>query len=137
MQLQKDLIFSGLKKSAPAVMTYIATLYYAEIIYLMVFLNFLYGKAVSVTVGMILSFLLVCHVVGLFIKKDLNRKIQLFIMDLHIAYSSAYIFNRCFSGNVITFIDGTVIAFRLMLLFAEIAMILFLTENEVKKRYSG
>lgn len=126
-----------IKEKISTFIPYLATLYYLEIIFLMVFLNFLYGKTVSVSVAILLSSLLTLHVIRLFLRSDLNRKIQLYLMDLHIAYSIAYIFNKCFSGGDITYIDGTVIFFRVILSSFEIAAVLILTDSNIKKGFSN
>jgi hypothetical protein len=115
---------------------YLATFYYIEIIYLMIFLNFLYGKVYAVTAGLLLTFFLTFHVFRLFNKKDINRKIQLYFMDIHFAYSLAYFFNRMFSGNDFTTVDTVVTVFRLITAFIEIAAVLILTDRIIKNQYS-
>ena len=115
---------------------YLATFYYIEIIYLMIFLNFLYGKIYAVTAGILLSLFLTFHVIRLFNKKNINRKIQLYFMDIHFAYSLAYFFNRMFSGNDFTTVDTVVTVFRLITAFIEIAAVIILTDRVIKSEYS-
>jgi hypothetical protein len=125
-----------IKEIVNSFIPYLATFYYIEIIYLMIFLNFLYGKVYAVTAGLLLTFFLTFHVFRLFNKKDINRKIQLYFMDIHFAYSLAYFFNRMFSGNDFTTVDTVVTVFRLITAFAEIAAVIILTDRIIKNQYS-
>jgi hypothetical protein len=125
-----------IKEIVNSFIPYLATFYYIEIIYLMIFLNFLYGKVYAVTAGLLLTFFLTFHVFRLFNKKDINRKIQLYFMDIHFAYSLAYFFNRVFSGNDFTTVDTVVTVFRLITAFAEIAAVIILTDRIIKNQYS-
>jgi len=126
-----------IKEKMNSFVPYLATFYYIEIIYLMIFMNFLYGKIYAVTAGILLSLFLTFHVIRLFNKKDINRKIQLYFMDIHFAYSLAYFFNRVFSGNDFTTVDTVVTLFRLITAFIEIAAVLILTDKIIKSEYSN
>jgi len=126
-----------IKEKVNAFVPYLATFYYIEIIYLMIFLNFLYGKVYAVTTGIILSFFLTFHIFRLFNKKDINRKIQLYFMDIHFAYSLAYVYNRIFSGNDFTTVDTVVTIFRIITAFIEITAVLILTDRIIKSEYNG
>jgi len=125
-----------IKEKVNSFVPYLATFYYLEIIYLMIFLNILYGKISAVTSGMILTFLLTFHIFRLFNKIDVNRKIQLYIMDFHFAYSLAYSFNRFFSENDLTIFDYTLIILRLLTAFIELAAVLILTDRIIKSEYT-
>ena len=125
-----------LKEKVNRFIPYLATYYYLEIIYLMIFLNILYGKFFAVTSGLLLTFFLTFHIFRLFNKKDINRKIQLYFMDFHIAYSLAFFFNRFFSGNDFTAFDLTVTVLRLITGFMELAAVLILTDRIIKNGYS-
>ncbi len=126
----------NIKEIVNSFVPYLATFYYIEIIYLMIFMNFLYGKVYAVAAGLFLTFFLTFHVFRLFNKKDINRKIQLYFMDIHFAYSLAYFFNRMFSGNDFTTVDTVVTVFRLITAFIEIAAVLILTDRIIKNQYS-
>lgn len=130
------LIKFDFKEKVNSFVPYLATFYYAEIIYLMIFLNFLYGKFFAVIIGIILTFLLTFHVICLFKKSDINRKIQLYLMDIHFAYSLAYFFNRIFFGSNLTSVDAAVIFFRLLTAFLEITAVLILTDRIIRNGYS-
>ena len=125
-----------IKEKVNSFVPYLATFYYIEIIYLMIFLNFLYGKVYAVTAGLLLTFFLTFHVLRLFNKKDINRKMQLYFMDIHFAFSLAYFFNRMFSGNDFTTVDTVVTLFRLITAFIEIAAVLILTDRIIKSEYT-
>jgi len=125
-----------IKEKVNSFIPYLATFYYVEIIYLMIFINLLYGKIFAITAGLLLSLLLTFHVIRLFYKKDINRKIQLYFMDIHFAYSLAYVFNRFFSSSDLTAIDSAVIAFRLFTAVIEISAVLIITDRIIRKEYT-
>ena len=127
----------NIKEKVNSFVPYLATFYYIEIIYLMIFLNFIYGKIIAVTAGLLLSFFLTVHVLRLFNKKDINRKIQLYFMDIHFACSAAYFFNRVFSSSDLTSADFTVISFRLIIALIEITAVLILTDRIIKSEYTN
>lgn len=114
---------------------YIATLYYLEIMYLMFIVNFIAGKIIAVGTGFALAILLSFHVVALFNRKNLNRKIQLFLMDLHFAYSAAFIVSRVVTGFTLSGGDIAVTVFRGITALIEIPMIIFLTDDLIIRRY--
>jgi len=126
-----------IKEKVNSFVPYLATFYYIEIIYLMIFLNFLYGKIFAVSIGLLLTFCLTFHVIRLFNKKDINRKIQLYCMDIHFAYSLAYFFNRVFSESEIGAVDYFVMAFRMIAACIEITAVLILTDRIIKSEYTG
>lgn len=130
------LLKESYKKIADSAVPYIATLYYAEILYIMFFINFLYGKLLSVTAGISLSVLLTLHVIRLFYKKNFNRKLQLYLMDFHCAYSSAYFINGLFSGYILSFTDCAFIYFRVFAALIEFILIIVLTDTNIKKGYT-
>jgi hypothetical protein len=129
------MILSGLNEKKFSIVPYFATIYYAEIIYLMLVINFFYGKVISIITCMLLAFLLTVHVIRLFNKKNFNRLLQLYIMDVHAAYSLAFFFNKIYSGYNLAAGDYVVIFFRLAAAAAEIIMILVLTDKLIKNEY--
>jgi len=118
-------------KKSLSFLPYLATFYYVEILYLMIFLNFIYGKTFSVTIGMLLTVLLSIHIFSLFNKKSINRKIQLYLMDFHFAFSVAYFFNRIFTDSDFTSIDSIITLFRLLTALIEIITIFAITDNKI------
>jgi len=117
-------------KNSHSFLPYIATFYYVEIIYLMIFLNFIYGKTFAVSICIFLTILLTFHIFSLFNKKRINRKIQLYLMDFHFAFSVAYFFNRIFTESDLTSIDSIVMLFRLVTALMEIIIIFALTDRD-------
>lgn len=126
---------TDLKNRVNRFVPYLATFYYVEIIYLMIFLNFIYGKVIAVSAGLLLTFFLTFHVLRLFYKKDINRKIQLYFMDIHIAYSAAYFVNMIvLSGDYLQ--AGSFLAFfRIITACIETVSVIILTDTVIRREY--
>jgi hypothetical protein len=118
-------------KKSQSFLPYLATFYYVEILYLMIFLNFIYGKTFAITICLFLTVLLTFHILSLFKKKSISRKVQLYLMDLHFAFSVAYFFNRIFTESDFTGIDSIVTVFRLVTALIEIITIFFFFFNKI------
>ena len=114
---------------------YVATLYYIEIIYMMFVLNFMFGKAVAVISGILLAVLLSVQVVALFNRIDSGRKVQLFLMDLHFAYSVAFIISRIITDFNLSGGDIAVTVYRCITAFIELPLIIILTDEFIIRRY--
>ncbi|MFH0977618.1 MAG: hypothetical protein V1874_17705 [Spirochaetota bacterium] len=84
-------ILNIIKKRPFVFVSYFNVLYFFEIINLMFLLLMIYGKVISVLSGIILSVLLSFHIINLYYKKEINRKMQLFMMDVHLAYSLPFL----------------------------------------------
>ena len=112
-----------------SLLPYIATFYYVEIIYLMIFLNFIYGKTLAVSIGIFLTALLTFHIFSLFNKKSFSRKVQLYLMDFHFAFSVAYFFNRLFTDSDLTGIDLFITISRLIVALIEIITIFAISDS--------
>ena len=108
---------------------YMATLYYLEIISLMFGLLFLYGKAVSIIAGVVLSLLLAYHIIQLYLKNSLHRKIQLFIIDIHAPFAIGYLFYNIAQGVGVDMPAVFIICARAFLLACEILLFWYLTEK--------
>lgn len=124
-----------LRDRAGRIIPYIATLYYVEIIYMMFILNFLFGKVIAVASGVTLAVLLSFQVIALFSRRNLSRKIQLFLMDLHFAYSVAFIFSRLVTDFTLSGGDIAVTVYRGVAAFIELPMIIVLTDEFIISRY--
>jgi len=118
-------------KRTTSFLPYLATFYYVEILFLMIFLNFIYGKTLSITIGILLTVLLTIHIFSLFNKKAISRKVQLYLMDFHFAFSVAYFFNRIFTQSDLTSIDSIITFFRLLTALIEIITIFAITDNKI------
>ena len=126
-----------LKEYIPLVAPYIVTLYYFEIIFIMPVMYFIVGKAGAVLTGLTLAILLTLQVLALYFKKEINRRIQLIITDIHFAYVLASLVNfgmHDFDGHTI---DIAMYGIRFITILADIPLIWFLTDEEVKLNYSA
>lgn len=109
---------------------YMATLYYLEIISLMFGLLFLYGKVASITAGVVLSLLLAYHIIQLYLKNSLHRKIQLFIIDIHAPFAIGYLFYNIAQGVEVDLLALFIILVRTFLLACEIPLLFYLTGKD-------
>ena len=96
---------SSLEENVPLLVPYFATLYFVEILYFMFILLLVYGKAVSAVSGVIFSLFLTWHIIGLYLHKNIFRKVHLFVMDIHIAFSAGYLINRLAGDMPLSFAD--------------------------------
>jgi len=128
-------IRAGITKRIHQLTAYVATLYYFEIIFLMFGLLFLYGPAVSITTGALLSLLLAYHIIQVYFRKNIHRVIQLCIIDLHAAFAAGYLF-YCVAGGAGSD-PGTplVIAVRSLLLACEVPLLYFLSGSEAAESF--
>lgn len=117
------------RSRANSALPYIATLFYVEIILLFIFLNFLYGKTAAVAAGLLLTVLLTLHVIMLFNDYPMNRKVQLLLMDVHFAWSVAFVVIRIFPGIPLSVIDIAAVLFRTAAASVELPVILLVTAD--------
>jgi len=114
---------------------YAAVFYFLEIIFLMFGLLFLYGKAVSLSAGAVLSPLLAYHVIQLYYRKRIHRTIQLWAIDFHAAFAAGYLF-YCAAGGPGSD-PGTpfMIAARALILACELPLLYFLSGSEAAETF--
>ena len=110
---------------------YVSTLYFFEILYLMIALLFLYGKTWSIITGTILSLLLAYHIIQIYFKKSLHRKLQLYLMDLHAAFVIGYLFASAASGIDAGGLTIIMHIIRSLTLVLELPLIVVLTGKDV------
>ncbi|HSV97686.1 MAG TPA: hypothetical protein VLM75_12255 [Spirochaetota bacterium] len=121
---------------AAALLACAGVLYFMEIIYFMIAIAFLYGRAPAVGIGFLLSGLLSVQVIGLSMKKEPTRKVHLFLMEIHAAYSIPFLIGA-FSGAVpVTGYDQAFIALRWVLVLIEICGVYLLTDERVRASFS-
>ncbi len=118
------------------VAAYQMTLYFFEILYLMIALLFMYGKAVSIAVGAALSLLLAVHIVQMYFKKNRNRLIQLFIIDLHAAFAIGYLFGTAARGADADPAAALILATRTLTLAMELPLAFFLSGSATRELFS-
>jgi hypothetical protein len=114
---------------------YVMTLYYFEIIYLMFKILFLYGKAAAVLTGSALSLALAYHIIRIFFKSGLHRKIQLYIIDLHAAYVIGFLFASSAAGADWGTTGSAITVIRSLTLLLELPLIYFLTKDTVSAEF--
>ena len=108
---------------------YFDVLYFFEIINLMFLLLILYGKFVSVFSGIILTILLSIQIIRIYFGNSLNRKIQIYLMDIHLAYSIPFFLSLIVSGFNSGWLDFIFILLRFVIFCAEIFLIHVLTDE--------
>ena len=123
-----------IKKRVFVYASYFNILFFFEIINLMFLLLIIYGKIISITAGGILSVLLSLQIINLYFRKETSRKIQLFLMDIHAAYSIAFIINFIFSNNEPVAMDYFFVLLRFLIACFDIIFILALSDYG-KKTY--
>ncbi len=125
-----------LKENIHYLVSYFSTLYYVEIVILMVSVLFVYGKILSVAVGLLMAVLLTVQIINVFYKKDRSRKIQLFLMDLHLAYGLAFFINLPFTGYQLNSSNALILTVRSVLVIGELFLIYLLTDKAAAGEFS-
>jgi hypothetical protein len=109
---------------------YFNVLYFFEIIYFIVILSVLYGNKISIAVGILLGILLTVQIIMIFFKRRNARRAQLFIMELHIAYSFPLFIGMIIGGRLYL-LDLALTLFRLFLCVVEGLLIFALTSRKL------
>jgi hypothetical protein len=106
-------------------------LYFLEIIYAMIALNFLAGKPVAVVAGSLCGLLLSVHIILIYQRNPVSRTIQLFMMDIHLAYAVPYFIGGILFGLGLRPLDYIFIAARACLAVFEALAFYLLTDGEL------
>jgi len=114
---------------------YGVTLLYIEIAIIMFVTALVAGKLFAVIFGFILTGFLTWNILGIHQKKEVNRLVQLYIMDIHVALSVVYFLNFLFTSIKLVEMDFYIIISRGLLLAFEIPAIYFLTRDDVKGKF--
>lgn len=109
---------------------YIVTLYYLEIVFLMFGLLFLYGRTAAIAVGVILTLLLTYHIIQLYFRKSLHRKLQLWLIDVHAAFAAGYLFYSAVQGIDSSPAALLILVTRSVLLACEFPLLFCLSGDE-------
>jgi hypothetical protein len=128
-------IYVYLKQKIHLYTAYVMTLYFFEILYLMFGLLFLCGKTVSIFAGVFLSLLLAFHIIQIFFRKSVHRKIQLFITDVHAAFVIGYLFTSAVMGIDAGGMAILIHVIRTLTLLLELPLIFFLTREDVAEKF--
>jgi hypothetical protein len=126
----------GFIGKAPRLLPYYSTVYYVEVLYFMFMMLIIYGRTAAVISGLVCSGLLTFHVIGLFFLKNRNRKIQIILMDIHIAFTAGFLVNRIMGDFPLSGIDEFMIIFRGITSVMAIPLILIFTDDKTIKEYS-
>ncbi|MCU0821291.1 MAG: hypothetical protein MUC95_02315 [Spirochaetes bacterium] len=117
------------------IISYFNILYFFEIINIILLLLVTYGKTFSITVGFVLTVLLSIHIIRFYFNKGSSRKIQLYMMDLHIAYSLPFLIFIMITGINSSLPDYLFISIRLIITSAEAVFIYVLTDENFAGNY--
>ena len=121
-------LLDSIKKRAFKIVSYFNLLYFIEIINLMFLLLIMFGKVISIITGLILALLLSLHIILLYFKNERNRKIQLYLMDVHLAYSIPFLIVFIIYSNDSRLIDYLFLLLRLVLCCFEVLFIYVLSD---------
>lgn len=131
-----EIVSSTLKMNSHLYAAYVSTLFYVDILFMLFYLLMIFGKTASIVIGVLSSVLLAMHIVRLYFKRNANRKVQLLVIDIHLALAIPFIVNTMVIGNEwsipLTFM--AVISFITILV--ETPLLFILTDEDVMKMYS-
>lgn len=102
----------------------------------MVMLLLIYGRTTALVFGFISAAFLTFHVIGLFFLKNRSRKIQLLLMDLHIAFTAGFLINRIAGDFTLSHPDLFMLIFRGSTALLEIPLVILFTGDSVIEKYS-
>ena len=119
-------------ENAGTLYAYAGVFYFMEIIYFMVAMAFLYGRVPAVVTGLTLSALLCLQLIGLAMRKEPFRKAQLFLMEIHAAYSIPFIIGALSGGLSAGGYDLIFTSLRMLLVAVEIPGLYILTDDRAK-----
>lgn len=121
-------MYSVIRKRVFILASYFDILFFLEIINFMLLLFAVYGKFISITAGVILSLLLSVHIILFFFRNELNRKIQLFIMDVHLGYSIPFLIFFLIYFNKNGIVNYIILVMRAVMVCFEIFFIIILSD---------
>lgn len=121
-----------IRKNIFLYVSYFNILFFLEIINMMFLFLAAYGKMTAIISGIVLSMLLSYHIILLYFKNELNRKIQLFLMDIHAGYSIPFLFFFIFYYNNNGIYDYVFTGLRFFMVCAEILFIIILSDHRAE-----
>jgi hypothetical protein len=124
-------------KRAHIITAYASLGYFFEIIYIMIALLFLYGKPMALAAGFTLTALLSVQIIGLYRRRNINRKIQLFLMNVHAAYALPYLLGMVIGGFTGTVHDAVFLTARALLAAFELPALYLLTDENIIAGFHG
>lgn len=129
-------IKDGIIPRLNSIAAYAATLYYIEIMLLMLGVLALFGKTAAVSTGFILTALLTVHIIMLFLKKETSRRVHLYIMDFHAAGSLAFLAVVLFRGPGPDFTVAAIFVIRAVTLIIEVPILYLMTGRKAGLSFS-
>lgn len=107
---------------------YVNLLYFLEIFYIMLLFFFVYGKIISIIIGLVLNIFLVYMIVSIYFRNKNFRFLQLIWIDLHIGFSIPFFIYKLISYQQSeTLLSTLFILLRIVLFIFEITYFYLLT----------
>lgn len=131
------MIIMKIKGRVPAWLPYFAVLYYTDILFLIPRAGYLAGKPATVALALILSVLWTIHVIALYYRKEINRKIHLIVMEVDFAFRLPFVLNFFLTDDPVRWYDAVSLVINLAVILSALVFIFFLTDSDVRKLYSG
>lgn len=135
-EASSNLMNSTVRDKINIFISYFNVLYFFEIINIMISIYFIYNKFFSITLGIVLSLLLSFQIIMIYFRKNTNRKIQLFIMDIHLAYSIPAFIRMIIYDWHGQFVDVMFIIIRLLIVIFEPIFIYVLTDENIADSFN-
>ncbi len=114
------------------ILPYFNLIYFIEIIYIMIFIFFIYGKIISVFWGAIFFILLSYLIYSIYFRMEKGRKIQIFWLDIHIAGTIPFILYKFIGNYELSLISIVFTILRSLMFGVEIIYLYILTDEKVK-----
>ncbi len=114
---------------------YFFLLYYIEIIYMMFLILLFFGKSAALITGITVSIVYACHIISLNFRRNRSRRVHLYMMDIHLAYSISFLINVLIIYDNLSIPDIILIITRSLLIIFEAAFIPVMTDENVIKTY--
>lgn len=122
-------------KNINYIAAYLSTLYFFEVISIMVATLLSYGKVTASIVGMFLTIVYTIHIIRIYFRKNVNRIVQLIIMDIHIAYITAFLINMYMQDSVVNIFVILITVIRAIMVVVEIPLLYFLSSPKAIKQF--
>lgn len=110
------------------VAAFVAIWYYIELLYMMNIAIFFYPPVLISTVGIVLGIVLSFHILKLYIGNSINCTVQLFVMDVHIAYSFGLTIATIVSG--VTWYAVLIVVIRDIIATIELLLVFVMAKDE-------
>ncbi len=123
------------KTAIPAVLPYAASIYYTDILFMLPAAVYLTGKIPAGLCALLLMILWTVHVIGLYRRKEINRKIHLWITTLDLAVRIPLAVNFLFFTDEAAAGDTALFIIHCAVICTAFPVLYFLTDEKVKASY--